>query len=77
MNASKTLAVDESVKLDIDMGMDEGVEVDEDTEVDDSTEVDEEAEINYTEINFDSYKAIQDDTNFVNHINNENSCEIN
>ncbi|CAG8689680.1 23082_t:CDS:2 [Cetraspora pellucida] len=76
-SSTNHIAVNESVELDIDTGMDESVEVDEGTEVDDSMEVDEEAEIDYTEINFDSYEAIQDDANFVNHTNNENSCKIN
>ncbi|CAG8534843.1 8045_t:CDS:2 [Racocetra fulgida] len=77
MNAFKTLAVDKNIEVDIGTGMNKSMEVDEGTEVDENTEVDNGIKIDYTELKFDSYKAIRDTTNIVDYTNSENFCKVN
>ncbi|RIB15654.1 hypothetical protein C2G38_2191885 [Gigaspora rosea] len=76
IGADKGIGVDNGIGVDKGIGVDNGIKVDKGIGVDNSIGVDKGIGIDCTESNVNSYKANQGTTNFVNHMDNENSCEI-
>ncbi|CAG8857216.1 4805_t:CDS:2, partial [Gigaspora margarita] len=69
INTLASIGVDKGIRADKGIGVDNGIGADKGIGVDNGTEID------CTKSNVNLYKANQDTTNLVNHMDNKNPCE--